>query len=90
LPIARFLERVKETGDIFMAWSDRPWVLDGASVRVSMIGFDDGTQKDRALDGSLVPNINPDLTAGIDVASARTLTENVNLCFPWDDEGRPV
>jgi type II restriction/modification system DNA methylase subunit YeeA len=85
----KVLERVKETGDIFMAWSDRPWVLDGASVRVSMIGFDDGTQKDRALDGSLVPNINPDLTAGIDVASARTLTENVNLCFLGMMKGGP-
>ena len=26
----------------FMAWSDRPWILDGAAVRVSMMGFDDG------------------------------------------------
>jgi type II restriction/modification system DNA methylase subunit YeeA len=41
----RVLERLKDTGDIFMAWSDRPWVLDGAAVRVSMIGFDDGNTK---------------------------------------------
>ena len=27
------LERIKETGDIFWAWSDRPWILDGAAVR---------------------------------------------------------
>jgi type II restriction/modification system DNA methylase subunit YeeA len=38
------LERIKQTGDIFMAWSDRPWVLDGAAVRVSMIGFDGGEE----------------------------------------------
>jgi very-short-patch-repair endonuclease len=35
----RVLERIKESGDIFMAWSDREWVLDGAAVRVSMVGF---------------------------------------------------
>ena len=28
------LERIKQTGEIFMAWSDRPWVLEGAAVRV--------------------------------------------------------
>ena len=27
-----------------MAWSDRAWILDGAAVRVSMVGFDDGSQ----------------------------------------------
>src|SRR5207247_4357792 len=25
----RVLERVKQTGDIFLAWSDEPWILDG-------------------------------------------------------------
>lgn len=30
------LERIKETGNIFWAQSDREWVLDGAAVRVSM------------------------------------------------------
>lgn len=35
----RVLERIKASGDIFMAWSDREWVLDGAAVRVSMVGF---------------------------------------------------
>ena len=40
------LERILESGGIFMAWSDRPWILDGAAVRVSIVGFDDGSQKD--------------------------------------------
>ena len=39
------LKRIKETGDIFMAWSDREWILDGAAVRVSMVGFDNGDRK---------------------------------------------
>jgi type II restriction/modification system DNA methylase subunit YeeA len=29
------LERIKQTGDIFMAWADRPWLLNGAAVRVT-------------------------------------------------------
>ena len=34
------LKRIKETGDIFFAISDRDWINEGASVHVSMIGFD--------------------------------------------------
>jgi type II restriction/modification system DNA methylase subunit YeeA len=30
------LKRIKESGDIFFAESDRPWVLDGANVHVSI------------------------------------------------------
>jgi len=75
------LERIKETGDIFMAWSDRPWVLDGAAVRVSMIGFDDGSQKERQLDGVSVASINTDLTSTVDVTQAKVLAEDEHLCF---------
>jgi len=39
----KVLEHIKQSGDIFMAWSDREWVLEGATVHVSMVGFDDGT-----------------------------------------------
>jgi hypothetical protein len=39
------LKRIKETGDIFFAVSDRDWVLAGASVHISMVGFDDGSEK---------------------------------------------
>ena len=38
----KVLERIKETGDIFWAQSDHNWILDGAAVHVSMIGFDSG------------------------------------------------
>jgi type II restriction/modification system DNA methylase subunit YeeA len=38
----RVLERIKTIGDIFWAQSDRDWILDGAAVRVSMVGFDAG------------------------------------------------
>ncbi len=43
------LERILETGGIFMAWSDRQWILDGATVHVSMIGFDNGSADTRTL-----------------------------------------
>lgn len=85
----KVLEHIKETGDIFMAWSDRPWVLDGAAVRVSMIGFDDGTQTTRTLDGIRVTNINADLTAGTDATSAHSLKENIGLCFLGIMKGGP-
>jgi len=77
----KVLERIKETGDIFMAHSDRPWVLDGAAVRVSMVGFDDGAETERALDGQPVNAINPDLTSAVDLSKAQRLIENANLSF---------
>jgi len=83
------LERLKETGDIFMAWGDRPWILDGAAVRVSMIGFDNGAEKSRTLDGKAVDQIHADLTTGADVASAFALEENAGLCFLGVMKGGP-
>jgi type II restriction/modification system DNA methylase subunit YeeA len=83
------LERLKETGDIFTAWSDRPWILDGAAVRVSMIGFDNGGEKSRTLDGKAVGQIHADLTAGGDVTSAVGLDENGGLCFLGVMKGGP-
>ena len=67
------LARIKETGDIFSAVSDQDWVLDGASVHISIICFDDGSQTTRILDGERVNNINADLTGGADLTQAKTL-----------------
>jgi len=75
------LDRVKETGGIFMAWSDREWILDGAAVRVSMIGFDDGSETAKTLDGATVKDINPDLTAKDYISAALRLEENKNISF---------
>jgi len=75
------LKRIKESGDIFWAESDRPWVLDGANVHVSMIGFDDGEEKARVLDGRAVATINANLTAAADVAAARPLRANAGIGF---------
>jgi len=75
------LERIKQTGDIFWAQSDRDWILEGANVHISMIGFDDGQEQARHLDGQVVPAINADLTAGIDLTTKQRLTENQGLAY---------
>ncbi|MDP9484335.1 MAG: class I SAM-dependent DNA methyltransferase [Actinomycetota bacterium] len=77
----RVLERVKQTGDIFFAESDRPWVQDGAAVRVSMVGFDDGSQEEKILDGLLVSAINANLTADLDLTAATRLPENAGVAY---------
>jgi hypothetical protein len=78
------LDRIKTTGNIFFAYSDRDWVLDGATVHVSMVAFDDGTELERSLNGSTVAAINPDLTSAVDVTIARTLPENAGIAFIGD------
>jgi type II restriction/modification system DNA methylase subunit YeeA len=83
------LERIKASGDIFMAWSDRNWLLNGAAVHVSIIAFDDGSQIERILDGRIVTSINPDLTDQVDTTTAYILKENENLCFRADEKGGP-
>ena len=75
------LTRIKETGDIFSALSDKDWVLEGAAVHISIICFDDGTDTDRSLDGNSASNVNADLTIGFDLTTAKPLSENRNLAF---------
>jgi type II restriction/modification system DNA methylase subunit YeeA len=77
----RVLQRIKESGDIFYAQSDRPWILDGAAVRVSMVGFDHGAEKQRSLNGAAVAVINPDLSSALNLTTAERLLENVAVCF---------
>lgn len=78
---SKVLERIKQSGDIFMGWSDRPWILEGAAVRVSMIGFDAGAEKQRTLDGAAVATINANLSSTIDLTTAHHLRENVGIAF---------
>ena len=85
----KVLQRIKETGDIFMAWSDHPWVLEGAAVHISIIGFDDGSEMERELDGRSVEIINANLTAGADLTAAKRLGENVGVAFMGDTKGGP-
>ena len=64
-----------------MAWSDRPWVLEGASLRVSIIGFDGGEEQQRTLDDQPVNAINPDLTAKLLTTDIQRLLENQTITY---------
>ena len=83
----RTLERVKDSGDVFMAWSDEPWVVEGAAVRVSIVAQDDGSETERRLDGEPVLEIHSNLTAGTDLSPARRLPENAGVSYVADVKG---
>ena len=85
------LKRIKETGGIFWAESDRPWILNGANVHVSMVGFDDGSEKSRTLDGKAVATINANLTAAAaDTGAASPIRDNAGLCFIGTTKKAPL
>jgi hypothetical protein len=83
------LQKLLDTGGIFMPWSDRDWREDGAAVRVSMVGFDDGSEMVRVLDGATVAVINADLTGGLDLGLAVRLPENAGVAFMGDTKVGP-
>ena len=77
------LDRIVERSAIFDAWSDEPWVVDGASVRVSLICF--GRNYIRLptnLNGTQSSRINADLTSGTaDITKAVRLARNAKTAF---------
>jgi type II restriction/modification system DNA methylase subunit YeeA len=75
----KVLERILETAPIFEAWSDEPWINNGAAVRVSLVCFGDGNRV--LLDGQPVAEIHADLTAGNENSGALDLT----LAKPLDE-----
>ena len=76
------LDRLARSGAIFWAQSDRKWTLDGAAVQVSMVGFDDGSETTRELDGLQVSEIYTNLRSGeTDVTKARRLNESLGIAF---------
>ena len=83
------LERIKETGDIFWAQSDRDWILEGAAVRVSMVAFDNGAETVRQLDSQTVTSINANLTTSHDLTQAKRLAENIGIAFMGDTKVGP-
>jgi len=89
----RVLERINETGKIFMAWGDEPWVVDGAAVRVSIVAQDEGIETERFLEGQRVGRINSDLTPGgdslADLTTAASLIENTTTAFIGDQKSGP-
>ena len=80
------LDRILEQSAIFEAWSDEPWVVDGAAVRVSLICFANGGNGLAArLDGEDTSRINADLTGGsLDLTLATPLEPNTDVAFQGD------
>ena len=82
---------------IYEAWSDEPWVIDGAAVRVSLVCFaplDDESALPRRLDGERVDAIHADLTArrdgvGIDLTRAQRVYRNRGVAFMGDTKSGP-
>ena len=78
------LKRIQVTGGIFFAVADREWILNGAAVHVSMIGFDGGAEQVRILDGKQVATINANLTTRADTTKAERLASNRAVGFIAD------
>ena len=93
----RALQAATDNRRIFEAWSDEPWVVDGAAVRVSLVCFSragDQSVVGTRLDGAAVEEIYTDLTArrdgvGVDLTKARRLAENAGVAFMGDTKGGP-
>jgi SAM-dependent methyltransferase len=77
--VESFVDRFR----IFEAWSDQPWVNDGADVRVSIVCFGHSDQP-ATLDGKPVDSINTDLTAVDSLAGAHDLTKAQSLAESSD------
>jgi type II restriction/modification system DNA methylase subunit YeeA len=87
----KVLDAIVTESTIFNAWSDEPWINDGAAVRVSLISFSDPTRRafGTHLNGSQIAKIGADLTgsittdngAGTDLTKARQLKANKAVSF---------
>ena len=80
------LSPITKQYQIFDAWSDEPWINEGAAVRVSLVSF--GNCSGRSfLNGTNVARINSDLSASnvgvlnIDLTTAVVLTESQKAAF---------
>ena len=93
----RALQKATEDHPILDAWSDEPWVIDGAAVRVSLVCFGDqrnGSASQRRLNGQFVDAVHTDLTAkrgtaGIDLTGVQRLDPNIGVAFMGDTKGGP-
>ncbi|HZL79827.1 MAG TPA: DNA methyltransferase [Candidatus Limnocylindrales bacterium] len=78
----RAFERIRETGRIFFAISDRDWFDAGTAIRICMVGFGSAdTTEQPTLDGKEVTKINADLSTGLDTTGKQYLRANEPLCF---------
>ena len=84
------LERILESGNIFAAYGDEPWTVDGdTSVRISIVMQDDGAESAIHLNGNEVSGIGAKLTSGADVSRAAQLHENVGFAHQGGKKNGP-
>lgn len=87
----KVLDRIRETGQIFFAVSDQEWVQEGACVRISMVGFDDGSEKTICISNNNVviaaKTIFSNLGTSFDVTTAKKLEENQKISFIGTKKG---
>ena len=85
------LERILDDSTIFDAWSDEPWVVEGAAVRVALISFaHKQAEHPMFLNGIPETRINADLTAdAFDLTRAASLTHNEGAAFQGDIKRGP-
>ena len=76
------LDALVKSAPIFDAWSDEPWVNDGAAVRVSLICFSSRAHVCH-LDGAQVSSISSSLKSidGTPIAETVQLTQNARACY---------
>ena len=91
----RALQTATDGRPIFDAWSDEPWVIDGAAVRVSLVCFSgagDAYRPETRMDGEPAEEVHSDLTAnrdgaGIDLTGAKRIPANIGVAFMGDTKG---
>ncbi len=76
------LDRIASTTRIFEAWSDEPWVNEGAAVRVSLVCFGNATGS--RLNGRTVTEIFSDLNASARVAGEGTTPYQADVTLAHD------
>ncbi len=76
---------------VFDAWSDEPWVVDGAAVRVSLVSFAaSSAELPVRLNGVKSGRISADLTAnGADLTKVVKLHRNRNTAFVGNQKSGP-
>ena len=82
------LDRIVQRGAIFDAWSDEPWVVEGAAVRVSLVCFASKNAGLAAfLNGESAPRINSDLVLEkLDLTQATRLAANKGIAHRGDEK----
>jgi type II restriction/modification system DNA methylase subunit YeeA len=86
----RVLDQISTRMSIFDAWSDEPWIVEGAAVRVSIVCFGNLASPETFLNGRRVDSVNPDLTSGsVNLTLAQRLIENRDTAFIGTQKSGP-